>query len=148
MKQATENSELMFDELWVLGKAITSHALASNLSWPLVTIPHFDVRASSNESRLDFAGFAPFVTSDMKQEWEDYSVANQEWIAEAYHYRGWDDVSYDPIPGAIHKYEESGKDPWFAVSLFAELTPNPFNYSFYRASNCLTSGTEGIAELF
>ena len=107
----------MFEELWDMGKSITSHALYANLTWPNVTLPHFDIKARDERSRIEFVGFAPFVKPEDKVGWESYSVENQNWIAQDYEYRGWNDIEPDPIPTSIHKYEApEGFDPWFTVS--------------------------------
>jgi hypothetical protein len=116
LKQATANSENMFEEIWDMSKATTSHALFLNMAWPNVTLPHFDIRAHDERSRVEFVGFAPFVTPETREGWEAYSVENQDWIAQAYAYCDGIDQTPEPIPTTIHRYESSGEDPWFTVS--------------------------------
>lgn len=106
----------MFEEIWDLSKAITSHALFANMSWPNVTLPHFDIRAHDERSRMEFVGFAPFVAPEEREGWETYSVANQWWITQDYEYRGWYNETPDPISETIHKFDSKGNDPWFTVS--------------------------------
>ena len=63
--------------------AITSLSLFTDLEWPQVSFPHFDVRArqAMKTAGADFVAFAPFVSEDERQAWEEYSVANTEWIS-------------------------------------------------------------------
>ena len=80
----------MFEELWGLSKAITSHAIYTNAEWPMVTLPNLDWRIHGENTRsgrysgstAEFIGFAPYVLPESKEAWEKYSVANQGWIAE------------------------------------------------------------------
>jgi hypothetical protein len=78
----------MFEELYDMSTAITSHSLDSGMQWPFVTLPHFDMRAHRNHrSKVDMMGFAPFVTPAQKEAWERYSVEYQGWLAQDYLYR-------------------------------------------------------------
>lgn len=65
-----------------LSKTVTSLSLFANESWPLVSLPHFEIRASDY---LDISGaqqiaFAPVVKDINREGWEAYTVANQGWI--------------------------------------------------------------------
>lgn len=107
LKQAQANALIMFEELMELSKSVTSHALDSEMTWPNVTLPHFDIRARHNKNfTLEFSGFAPFVVPADRPGWESYSVHNQDWLAQDYHYRGWNQTP-DSIAPQIHKYNES-----------------------------------------
>ena len=122
LKQAQGNCELMFKEIFNVGKVITSQALSAGMSWPNVTLPFFDVLAQNEASTFEFVGFAPFVKPETKDGWLAYSVQNQDWIQQAYNYTdGMGDYTPDPIPEMIHKYESTGEDIWFTVS-FLPLT--------------------------
>ena len=70
---------------------ITSHVLdineergdASNaMTWPFVTVPHFESR---DGSVLDLSGassltFTPLVPTELREQWEAYSFQHQDWI--------------------------------------------------------------------
>jgi hypothetical protein len=69
-----------------LTTTITSYALDQNLTFPYVTIPHFDKRG---EGSLDLAGaqymgLCQIIKEDRRSEWESWSVHNQQWIPKAY----------------------------------------------------------------
>lgn len=108
----------MFEELMGLSKSITSHALDSEMTWPNVTLPHFDVRATKHKNfTLEFYGFAPFVIPATRLGWEEYALQNQDWISQDYHYRGWNE-SHNPIPPEIHRYNESAPIVDFEKDMF------------------------------
>jgi hypothetical protein len=63
-------------------------------SWPYVTLPNFDIRATEAEelTGIGLIVYAPLVTTESLQAWEAYSVANQGWIQDDWNYR---DASVD-----------------------------------------------------
>jgi hypothetical protein len=68
-----------------LSTTVTSYALDKNLTFPYVTIPHFDKRG---DGFLELAGaqwilLCQIIEEDRRSEWESWSVQNQ-WIPEAY----------------------------------------------------------------
>jgi hypothetical protein len=65
--------------------AVTSHALNTNASWPFVTIPDFDLRAESARDLGDILSLSlhPLVSLDDREEWEQYSVDNIDWLRQA-----------------------------------------------------------------
>ncbi|KAG7363181.1 hypothetical protein IV203_026541 [Nitzschia inconspicua] len=107
--QATANSVHMFEDMFAISKAITSHALDNGMTWPNVTIPHFDVRATAMFSTLEMVGFAPFVSLENKEGWEAYSKENQGWIRQDYYYRGWGETPH-AINEHIHSIKDGGED--------------------------------------
>ena len=112
----------MFEEIWDMSKAITSHALDSEMTWPNVTLPHFDTIAHDERSRVEFIGFAPFVTPETRQGWEQYSVDNQGWIAQDYSYRNWNETP-PSIPTKIHRYNTSFLPAEFEEEMFRYEVP-------------------------
>ncbi|KAG7371467.1 adenylate cyclase [Nitzschia inconspicua] len=122
LKQATANSENIFEEIYGISKAVTSRALDRGLTWPNVTLPHFDIRANSSFSNFEMVAFAPFVSRENKEGWEAYSKENQDWIKQDYFYRGWEET-----PPAINEHIHSinlTKDIWFIHRHLVE-----YNYS-------------------
>lgn len=113
------NAKDALGSVYGLSNAITSQALSTNASWPLVSLPHFDIR--STESFEKYAGaelviFAPLVSRGQKSAWEEYSVQHQGWIEEDLFYRGLRYVKPGNIPDQIYP-------------LFAEL--EDFSNDFY-----------------
>ena len=78
--------------------AITSHARAAKLEWPLVTVPDFAARGmiARKDLRAETIGFLPLVTKDKRESWESFSLANQWWIQED---RRWEQMHADSISG-------------------------------------------------
>ena len=61
---------------------VVSFAKYTNSSWPLVTVPDYAVRASKTAilSKAVVASQYLFVTASGRREWEQYSVANDDWV--------------------------------------------------------------------
>lgn len=84
-------------------KTITSLALFANIEWPLLEIPHFEVRAYDYlaSSGAQLVSFAPVVTEEMRDQWEPFSVANQDWVQAGLQYeaeeKGGDTPTAEPI---------------------------------------------------
>jgi hypothetical protein len=64
----------------------TSHALDSKQTFPLVTIPHFEIKGSDLRVRADAAiiHWMPLVTDDTRVAWEDYTLANRNHISKSF----------------------------------------------------------------
>ena len=54
-------------------------------NWPMVTIPNFEILAETarEQTQVEFLNFAPLVSSQVRREYEKYTVANQWWINES-----------------------------------------------------------------
>jgi class 3 adenylate cyclase len=68
-----------------LGRAFTSYELNSNESWPLVTIPDFELRGKHVRELGDMlsVGIHPLVNSGMRETWENYTALNTDWFGQA-----------------------------------------------------------------
>jgi hypothetical protein len=69
-----------------MATAITSHALDSKQTFPLVTIPHFEMRGSDVRVQADAPTihWMPLVTDDTRVAWEDYTLANRNQISKSF----------------------------------------------------------------
>jgi class 3 adenylate cyclase len=78
--------------------AITSHARAAELEWPLVTVPDFAARGmiARQDIGAETLGFLPLVTKDKRESWESFSLDNQWWIQEDLR---WEEMKADRISG-------------------------------------------------
>ena len=82
--QSKNNAYSSFTVLESFSKTVTSLALFANGSWPLVTLPHFEIRASDY---LDISGaqqiaFAPIVQDDSRESWEAMREAGVQRVRE------------------------------------------------------------------
>lgn len=73
--------------------------------WPFVTIPNFEVQG---QDALEHTGarllsICPIVTTDNRDEWETYSVENQDWIQESIEVSGEDTTSSAGISSFIFR---------------------------------------------
>lgn len=80
--QSKNNAISSLAVLESLSKTVTSLAMFANESWPLISLPHFEIRASDY---LDISGaqqiaFAPIVQEEEREPWEAYTTAHQDWI--------------------------------------------------------------------
>jgi len=62
--------------------AITASAVANGEEWPFVTVRDFEVLGESTraQSGIEVMTWGPFVQPSQLPEWNNYSVANQDWI--------------------------------------------------------------------
>jgi hypothetical protein len=69
-----------------MATAITSHALDTKQTFPLVTIPHFEIRGSDLRVQADapIIHWMPLVTDDTRVAWEDYALANRHQISKSF----------------------------------------------------------------
>jgi hypothetical protein len=69
-----------------MATAITSHALETKQTFPLVTIPHFEIRGSDLRVQADapIIHWMPLVTDDTRVAWEDYALANRHQISKSF----------------------------------------------------------------
>jgi hypothetical protein len=69
-----------------MATAITSHALDTKQAFPLVTIPHFEIRGSDLRVQADAAiiHWMPLVTDDTRVAWEEYAQAKRSQTDEGF----------------------------------------------------------------
>jgi hypothetical protein len=69
-----------------MATAITSHVLDTNQTFPLVTIPDFEIRGSDLRVQADavIIHWMPLVTDETRVAWEDYALANRDQIDEGF----------------------------------------------------------------
>ena len=81
-----ENVKKVFGVLEGLSVATTSHALHSNETFPFVTIPNYEERAAAARasSQALLIAYLPLVQDADRNDWESYSVENQDWIQSSY----------------------------------------------------------------
>jgi hypothetical protein len=69
-----------------MATAITSYALDTKQTFPLVTIPHFEIKGSDLRVQADAAiiHWMPLVTDDTRAAWEEYALAKRSQIDEGF----------------------------------------------------------------
>lgn len=101
-----------------MSATITSTAISENLTFPYVTVPHFEVHGvlNNNVSKAMQVSFAPLIKHHEKTEWESYASLNQGWIDEGLalgigskqqHVKN--GTSMAPISPWIHQVDKDGK---------------------------------------
>jgi class 3 adenylate cyclase/ferritin-like metal-binding protein YciE len=103
-------AESKFAVLHDLSTTITSYTLSAGMEWPLVSIPHFEIRMREARelSDAELIAFAPIVSKDDKGIWEAFAVKSQGWIQEGLDYQGLTDVSPGLISEQIHPFLNEG----------------------------------------
>jgi hypothetical protein len=104
-------------------KTITSYTLSAGMNWPLVSIPHFEVRTSEARelSDAELIAFAPIVSKDEKDLWEAFAVKSQGWIQEGLEFQGLGDKSQGMIAEQIYPFSDEAdmiQDTDFFVPLW------------------------------
>jgi hypothetical protein len=69
-----------------MATAITSYALDTKQTFPLVTIPHFEIKGSDLRVQANAAviNWMPLVTDDTRVAWEEYALAQRSQVDEAF----------------------------------------------------------------
>jgi hypothetical protein len=90
-----------------LSTTITGIAVASEETFPFVTIPHFDLHglANNNISVLEQITFAPLVKREQRVEWEFFSRKNQGWMHDGTPRGLNEDDHIQTIPAKIHSFQ-------------------------------------------
>ena len=85
-KKYQAETEAVSASIKVLAEQVAANAIAANSSWPFVTVPFFEVYASSIRSSawVDLVITAPLVSEVDRASWEDYSTKNQGWMTESH----------------------------------------------------------------
>jgi hypothetical protein len=97
------NSKSVLLELKSLSASITSYALDSNSSWPMVTVPHIEIRGERMRGLTGASAVAisPLVTN--LEAWNEYAVESQGWIQESYYLRGEEQPASRIPPGMFSR---------------------------------------------
>lgn len=78
--------EYQLGAIGTFANSITSHALATNQTFPMVTIPHFALRGADVrvQAAASVIHWLPLVTDDKRDEWEKYAFENRFQIDKAF----------------------------------------------------------------
>lgn len=116
---------------------IASHLRGS--TFPNHTDPEFEITGGFVDGMggIMSAAFAPLVTADEKEQWEEYSVANQDWIKISAYLKAVHPTHRDALHGTIQDHEHDRR------RRLQEQEPEVANTS---NSNNATSSERSIAE--
>jgi class 3 adenylate cyclase len=107
--ESTETkADRKFSALRGLSKSITSNTMSAGMSWPLVSIPDFEILTSEARdlSEVELIAFAPIVAKEEKSSWEAFAVKSQGWIQEGLEIQGLGDVSSGEIADQLYPFSE------------------------------------------
>jgi hypothetical protein len=81
---SNQNAKNIFGVLGIFSTLISSSARHDNATWPLFTLPDFELfgQDARKLSGALLLAFTPLVTNSTRGAWEKYSVNNQGWIQE------------------------------------------------------------------
>lgn len=110
-----------------IAHSISAHAASTQATWPNVTLPNFEIQADRirENSWLDHIIFAPLVSEENFDGWNEYSQAHQGWIDESFKAHGRAFVDYQSIPPKI--YNVGNKPLVFPSAPFWQLSPPPIS---------------------
>lgn len=134
-KGAENNAKQIFGNIHKLGETITSFALGTEATWPMVMLPNFDIQttAAFEETRksADLVLFSPKVWTDNRTVFEDYAVRHQGWVQEDLAYKGLQNIRPGRISNRIHTMWEDDDDVTlnFSAPLW-QLGPVPTKVPF------------------
>lgn len=136
------------DAMSSLAIAATAYGEDQNDEWPFVTLSAFQERASAarKQSKTLYSSVVPLVTYEQRDEWENYTLHEEDWIYEAVEFQSeWDVVqlrvslpSYpdEAHPGHILRddYEygisrEDGYGPYHPIWLSSPLLKGLVNFN-------------------
>lgn len=78
-----------------LSVSFASTVKIQNQTWPYVTVPDWEKQTAiaRENSGATFIGFCPVIAQADKEQWEIFSVANQQWVYEGLAVQGRTPVS-------------------------------------------------------
>lgn len=78
----------VYDNLETFGATLTSYAMSAEYTWPFVVFPDFQVRGilSNHDTQAHTLSINPLVYPKDLDQWSDFTLNNQEWMAEAHMY--------------------------------------------------------------
>jgi hypothetical protein len=81
---SNQNAKNIFGVLGIFSTLISSSARQNNATWPLFTLPDFELfgKDARELSGALLLAFTPLVTNSSRAAWAEYSVENQGWIQE------------------------------------------------------------------
>lgn len=113
MTVARINEEKLAEGTNNIATSVTASALASNSTWPFVTIPFWEQKsiAARSVSGALTSTYCPLVQLEQREAWEEYAVENQGWINEDRAASGIDLPKEAPISSTITTAGPEGP-PW------------------------------------
>ena len=104
VKVAGLNTENIVSTIQNMALTVTSHAVATNQTFPFVTVKHYEARAQQvlRLSGARYLSMSVRVDPQERSEWESYSVQNTQWVQDGLDYQGTLTVA-QPITPFIYK---------------------------------------------
>lgn len=132
IKGSEENAKNIFGDALKLSDTITSFALATNATWPFVTLPDFEILSTQSFNTsvgAEMMMFAPRVPREDRQKFETYAQLNQGWIKQDLANRGEAGIDPGSIPKKMYFVsEDDDVQTEFSAPLW-QIGPAPTNAS-------------------
>ena len=131
MRGSEENSKNIFGDALKISEYLTSFAMATNATWPFVTLPDFEIvtgKSFNSSVGAELIMFAPRVARQDRRAFEEYAQVNQHWIKQDLQNRGLD-VDPGKIPERIYFVsKDDDVETEFSAPLW-QIGPAPTNSS-------------------
>ena len=104
VKVAGLNTDNIVSTIQNMALTVTSHAVATNQTFPFVTVKHYEARAQQvlRLSGARYLSMSVRVEPQERSDWESYSVRNTQWVQDGLDYQGTLAVA-QPITPFIYK---------------------------------------------
>jgi class 3 adenylate cyclase len=160
------NVEHTFAALDALAVDLTLATSTAVSTWPFVTVPKFPIWSTNARYLADAIvsnSLAPLVTSNQREDYENYTLTNGDWIFEAVQWRG-SAESYendrrhlqlvdfsDGFADQIYEIKDGktvvaeGAGPFYPVRHIDPINARSINYNLV-SNSYLKSGIDGVVE--
>eukprot|EP00977_Amphora_coffeiformis_P003737 scaffold742_cov165-Amphora_coffeaeformis.AAC.13 len=130
IRGSEDNSKNIFGGAMKISDSLTSFALATNATWPFVTLPNFEIAttpAFAANAGAEIVMFAPKVFRKDRRAYEQYAQIHQGWIQEDLRNRGLEDVDPGKVPEKMYYVsKDDDVETEFSVPLW-QIGPAPRN---------------------
>ncbi|CAB9515758.1 Receptor-type guanylate cyclase gcy [Seminavis robusta] len=120
----------IFDNLEGVSVSLTIQALTSNMQWPFVVFPHFQVMGmiSNSITGASTLAISPIVQAGQREEWENFTMAHSmEFLAEGHMY---DEEVHPDFYVETRYYNETKVELPFPLQAWDEAPSMPFIWEF------------------
>ena len=122
---------------------LVSYAKDKKDNWPFVTLPDFGPRMAKLLPQTDAFTITilPIVTPDQREEWEAYSIQNDEWVNQSITIQETWDGYYGPI---VYDWEQYGRIHGDFGDIESNVRYVNFKFNFASLKNNSSNSTEII----
>lgn len=143
------NSKLRLQVLDMLAIGLTSSAVTTNQTWPFVLFDDFEARctAARTITSSDYIGLYPYVTTETREDWEQYTMDNMAWLNESFAFQQDFKMEHNRTVGVrAPARRQLGMDDRFLYN-GRDLQTEPTDDELPEPINSTFDGTDGITPL-